>query len=56
MYNDWEVVALKKRRHRSLNQTRRGEQKRIKSTLRSSIQYDKRGTTNVAKDINRTFE
>jgi len=55
-YDDWEVAALKRRRHRSSNWTKKDEQKRIKSTLKSSIQYNKRGTTSVAKDINRTFE
>jgi len=56
LYNDWEIAALKRRRHRSSNQTRRSEWKRVKSILRSSIQHDKREATSVAQDINRTFE
>ncbi len=56
LYDDWEIAALKRRRHRSSNWTRRGEQKRIKSILRFSIQHNKREATNVAKNINRTFE
>jgi len=56
LYDDWEIAALKRRRHRSSNWTRRGEQKRIKSILRFSIQHNKREATNVVKNINRTFE
>ncbi len=55
-YDDWEVVTLKRRRHRSLNWIKRSEWKRVKSTLRSSIQHDEREATSVAQDINRTFE
>jgi len=56
LYDDWEVAALKRRRHRSSNWTKRGEWKRVKSTLRSSIQHDEREATSVVQDINRTFE
>jgi hypothetical protein len=31
-------------------------EKRVKSTLRFSIQHDEREATSVAQDINRTFE
>jgi hypothetical protein len=54
-YNDWEVASLKRRRHRSWIELKEW-MKRVKSTLRFSIQHDEREATSVAQDINRTFE
>jgi hypothetical protein len=49
-YNDWEVAFLK-RRHRSWIELEEIDEKRIKSTLRFSIQHDKREATSVAKTL-----
>jgi hypothetical protein len=45
-----EKLSLKRRKHRSSNWTKKMNEKRIKSTLRFSIQYD-RETTSVAKTL-----
>ena len=55
-YNNWKVAFLKERRHRSSDWTKRDEWKRVKSTLRFSIQHDEKEATSVVQDINRTFE
>jgi hypothetical protein len=55
-YDDWEVAALKREEGTDHQIELEEWMKRVKSTLRFSIQHDEREATSVVQDINRTFE